>query len=626
MNGMKPGQEVAVIASLAARVSLPPFAPGGAGERESSPGLVTALRDEAQATQGPVFASALALGGHGLVSLWAINAVALKIPHERVTPLAQVPGVDRVRLDATIPAPPPIPRGVAVRAGRGRVTLSGGPEWDISMLGAPSLWAAGATGSGVVVATLDTGVDAQHPDLAARWRGGSNSWFDPNGEHATPDDVNGHGTQTMGLIVGGNAGGTSIGMAPGAAWIAAKIFNDAGQATLSGIHQAYQWLLDPDGNPNTLDSPQVVNNSWSLQSTVGACSTEFADDVAILRAAGIAVVFSAGNDGPSANTGSSPANNAGSLAVGAVDSARNVASFSSRGPSACDGGTYPKLVAPGVSVRTADLSFGGVVPNPYAVVTGTSFAAPLVTGAIALLWSAHPRTTLAAMETILEATAADLGSPGADNDSGFGLPDVVAASSQLWPPVAANDAYTVEVGATLDVSAPGLLANDVSPEGRPLAANLVRAPASGRLTLRWNGSFSFTAPVKVGAVAFLYSAVDGILRSAPATVTINVTHVAPVANDDAFDVAKDSQGASLDVLANDLVTAPATFVKTNSPPNPSPRIMSAPTMGGTVLVLGNGTLRYRPAAGFQGVETFTYRFRDSLGAASNTATVRVTVP
>ena len=418
---MTAGQEVAVIVYLADRVSLSAFAPAGAGERDASPALVTALKNKAQSTQGPVFASAVAVDGRGLVSLWAINAIALKLPNEHVPSLAQIPGVESVRLDAVIQAPAPSPAAPP----------PGTPEWNISMLGAPDLWAAGSTGSGVVVASLDTGVDAEHPDLSARWRGGANSWFDPNGEHATPDDVIGHGTQAMGLIVGGDAGGSSIGMAPGATWIAAKIFNDAGQATLSGIHQAFQWALDPDGSPETVDSPHVVNNSWGFQPTVGTCWTEFADDIAILRAAGIAVVFSAGNDGGAAGTSESPANNVGSVSVGAVDSSRSVASFSSRGPSACDGGVFPKLAAPGVSVRTADLSFGGTVPDPYAVVSGTSFSAPHVTGAMALLWSAHPSTSLAAMEAILESTAADLGIPGPDNDGGFGLPDLVAASFAL---------------------------------------------------------------------------------------------------------------------------------------------------------------------------------------------------
>ena len=107
----------------------------------------------------------------------------------------------------------------------------------------------GVRGQGVVIASMDTGVDATHPDLSATWRGGGNSWFDPNGQHATPTDVSGHGTQTMGVMVGRSVGGSAIGMAPDARWIAVKIFNDRGVTTTTMIHRGFQWLLDPDGEP-----------------------------------------------------------------------------------------------------------------------------------------------------------------------------------------------------------------------------------------------------------------------------------------------------------------------------------------------------------------------------------------
>jgi subtilisin family serine protease len=118
------------------------------------------------------------------------------------------------------------------------------------------------TGSNVVVASLDTGVDTTNPDLAASWRGGTDSWFDPYGQHATPSDLNGHGTSTMDVIIGRSASGMAIGVAPGAKWIAAKIFDDTGAASLTAIHLSFQWLLDPSGNPAIPNAPQVVNNSW----------------------------------------------------------------------------------------------------------------------------------------------------------------------------------------------------------------------------------------------------------------------------------------------------------------------------------------------------------------------------
>ena len=162
---------------------------------------------------------------------------------------------------------------------------------------------------------MDTGVDTTSPDVAAAWRGGSNSWYDPSGEHATPVDVNGHGTWTMGVMVGGATGGTSVGVAPGSKWIAAKIFNDHNQATTAGIHQSFQWLLDPDANPATHDAPNVVNDSWTM-AAFGACDLEFQLDLQSLRAAGIVPVFAAGNSGPLGGTDFSPSNYPEAFAVG----------------------------------------------------------------------------------------------------------------------------------------------------------------------------------------------------------------------------------------------------------------------------------------------------------------------
>ena len=173
-----------------------------------------------------------------------------------------------------------------------------------------------------------------------------------------------------------------------------------------------------------------------------------------------------------------------------------------------------------------------------------------------------------------------------------------------------------------------MLGNDTSPDLLPLTAALVTGPTlASSFSLNPDGSFSYaTSSTAVTTDSFTYRAFDGTLYSAPATVTLHLTgHPAPIANDDLFSVAMNT-ATPLDVLANDSAFAPATIVRTNSPPNnQSPRIMSAPTRGGTVLVLANGTIRYTPAHNFTGTDIFTYRFRDSMNANSNTATVRVNV-
>lgn len=315
-------------------------------------------------------------------------------------------------------------------------------EANLSSVNAPALWALGWQGQGVVVASLDTGVDLTHPELAARWRGGANSWFDPYGQHATPTDLNGHGTLTMGVMVGGSGGGSVIGLAPQARWIAARIFNDRGEATATAIHQAFQWLLDPDGNPATADAPQVVSNSWTLNAP--GCNLAFELDLQALRAAGILPVFAAGNAGPEAATSRSPANNPSAFAVGAVADNDMLYAGSGRGPSACSGAhpVYPHLTAPGVAIRTTARG-GGYDDNA----TGTSLAAPHVAGGLALLLSAFPHLSVAQQEAALLNSAHDLGIPGADNDFGAGRLDLQASyqwlvdsgiAPQSGPPIVVN--------------------------------------------------------------------------------------------------------------------------------------------------------------------------------------------
>ena len=196
---------------------------------------------------------------------------------------------------------------------------------------------------------------------------------------------------------------------------------------MSAIHQAFQWILDPDNNPDTDDAPDVVNNSWGADDSVNECIYEFQEDIQALRTSEIAVVFSAGNGGPALSTSISPANYPENFTVGAVDDNSDILVFSSRGPSACNGSIYPLVAAPGVNIRTADLTFGGVFPNSYSNVTGTSFAAAHVTGAMALLLGAYPCLAVTELAISLKDSAVDLGSPGPDNESGYGLIDSIAA-------------------------------------------------------------------------------------------------------------------------------------------------------------------------------------------------------
>ncbi len=302
-------------------------------------------------------------------------------------------------------------------------TASLGP--NLKLIGVEPVWARGITGKGIVVALLDSGVDMTHPEFEARWRGGSNSWFDPYDEHPEgPIDASGHGTQMLGVILGGAESGTSLGVAPDAQWIAARVFNDRGRATTQAIHQALKWVLDPDDNPATNDAPQVVNSSWS--SAGALCEPEFDDDLRALRAAGILPVFAAGTGKPV-----SPADSPEAFAVGALAADGQTPYFDTAfGPSTCNGKTtiYPQMTAPGEGIYTTD-RFG-----LYTTVDGTSLAAAHVSGTLALLLSARPSLTADEQETILKGTAVDLGQPGPDNQFGFGRVNADAAIRRALAP------------------------------------------------------------------------------------------------------------------------------------------------------------------------------------------------
>ena len=351
--------------------------------------------------------------------LWLINALAVKLPPYLISILSNQPQVNHIDLDAVIKL-----------SGHTVSTSNSPPTWNLDAVKATSLWNDGIIGEGIVIASMDTGVDGQHPDLAASWRGGTNSWFDPYSVYLQPHDGMGHGTQVMGVMVGGDASGTSIGVAPGAHWISAKIFKDDATATLGAIHSGFQWLLDPDGDSLTDDAPDIVNNSWGSISSQSTCDTEFHVDIDELKLADIEVVFAAGNGGPFDYSLYSPADYAEVISVGSVDEFMNVANTSSRGASNCSTGFYPNLAAPGVGIYTTDLSPAVFGPQ-YVTVEGTSFAAPHLTGIIALLKSEVPTASHNDIRNALYTTALDLDAPGPDNVTGYGLVDAHQALLKL---------------------------------------------------------------------------------------------------------------------------------------------------------------------------------------------------
>ena len=276
----------------------------------------------------------------------------------------------------------------------GAASPPGGIGWNVTMIGADKVWEEfGVRGEGIVVGQSDSGVDVNHPELKESYRGntGGNdyNWFDPWTGEPAPFDGNGHGTHTLGTIVGQNG----IGIAPDATWFAcANLVRNLANPAL--YLDCMQFMLAPfpqDGDPFTDGDPtlaaDVLNNSWGCPELEGCDADSLKPAADNLRAAGIFVVVSTGNDGPLCNTVNAPLSLYDSaFSVGAIDQFGNVADFSSRGPVTADGSgrIKPDIVAPGVNILSS-LPGGNYGEN-----SGTSMAGPHIVGAVALLWSADP--------------------------------------------------------------------------------------------------------------------------------------------------------------------------------------------------------------------------------------------
>lgn len=389
--------------------------------------VADSLQAVADASQAPIQALLETHAAAGRVSdvrqFWIFNGFAATVDATALAALADHPAVASITLDDTFRLPEPIP------ADADEPAL---PGWALESVRAPRVWGEyGVRGAGVVVGIMDSGVDGGHPALADSWRGRTGdpaaSWFVPTGEnYPTPGDGHGHGTHVAGSIVGA-APGEVTGVAPEAEWIAAKIFTDFGATSDSIIHAAFEWMLAPGGDPSV--APDVVNNSWGSDLTL---RTEFWQDVAAWEAAGIVPVFANGNSGPGTGTVGSPASYPHAIGVGAVDADDQIAWFSSRGPVTWDGVEYtkPDLAAPGHYIRSTwprHLSDDG-----YHTISGTSMAAPHVTGVVALMLSAAPGMTVAEVRDALVGTVRSSSHLRAlPNAYGAGIVDAYAAVTRV---------------------------------------------------------------------------------------------------------------------------------------------------------------------------------------------------
>ncbi|MEV0273459.1 S8 family serine peptidase [Hamadaea sp. NPDC050747] len=308
-------------------------------------------------------------------------------------------------------------------------------EWGVANIQADDVWAEyGVHGEGITIASIDTGVQYDHPALVRQYRGNNGdgtfdhnyNWFDAAGTcGATPCDGHGHGTHTMGTMVGDDGAGHQIGVAPGAKWITANgCCPDDTALIASG-----QWMLEPTDlagqNPDASKRPNIVNNSWG--STTPSDEPILEDISLAWTASGIFGIFANGNSGPACQTSGSPGSRVINYSVGAYDATNAIADFSSRG-SGQDGAIKPDISAPGASILSS------LPGNRYEAWDGTSMATPHVAGTIALLWSAAGALVGDIDETraLLDGTAIDSpdsqcgGTDGDNNVFGQGRLDALA--------------------------------------------------------------------------------------------------------------------------------------------------------------------------------------------------------
>jgi len=421
-------QIVPVIVDLHGQANLGVAVDGALSATDTRVRIVSALQANAARSQAPLQAyleGALAAGRvESYTPFWIFNGIALRAQPSAIQAIAANPAVASVRLDHWR-------RWVASGSPRPRLRSSeaqSGVEWGVDRIRADEVWSMlHISGTGALVAGMDTGVDWLHPALQANYvgynpHGPANhtyGWYDAtSGGARYPVDGHGHGSHTLGTVVG--QGG--IGVAPGARWIAVRVLDNQGYGYDSWIHAGFQWLLAPGGDPAR--APDVVNCSWG---NPYSGLTIFQDDLRALQAAGVLAVFSSGNSGPYPSSVGSPASLPEAFAVGATDDEDDVANFSSRGPSPW-GEIRPHVVAPGVDVVSS--LPGGATGSR----NGTSMAAPHVSGVVALLRSVSPTLSITRALAVITSTAVPLGVPYPNNDAGWGRVDAFAALAALVEP------------------------------------------------------------------------------------------------------------------------------------------------------------------------------------------------
>ncbi len=337
-----------------------------------------------------------------------------------------------------------------------------GTSSNLQHINVTNAWSLGFTGEGMVVGSIDTGVRFTHEALVDQYRGNKidglehdHHWWDAVSGRKTPYDDQGHGSHTIGIMVGAKETGDEIGVAPGAKYVACKAINGNGTGFGWDFLECGQFMLAPwDLAGENLDPnlrPHVVNNSW------GSCdqhySSWFADAIDAWVAAGIYPVFSNGNAAncgysypPALNTVGNPARAYNVTAVGSTGMDNGeYANYSTWGPTDSEDTVNPsgypwikpQVVAPGVDIRSAVASSD----NTYGYWSGTSMSAPHVSGLVTLMWEAGGCLLgdYATTETLIQESAVPIPYATGNGDEG---PENVPNHATGWGEIDVLEAVT----------------------------------------------------------------------------------------------------------------------------------------------------------------------------------------
>lgn len=405
--------------------------------------VITRLQAKADATQPAVIARLKETPGinvSAIYSLWINNSLLVLARPDAITRMADWAEIKTLNWNAPAEL-------AAITASYASAPTPNGSEPGLRAIKAPFMWKKGYTGYGRKAMIIDTGQDGDHPALIANFWGNNVPMNQAWHGSTIPEDCGDHGTHVAGTIAGlDRKTNDTIGVAFNAHWLGAPMQFSIGAEsgcqreftqTVYSNFSSFQWALNPDGNAQTTsDMPDVINCSWK-SGNFGCGISQAITLLNSCEAAGIAVVFAAGNDGPGSSTVTSGSEMnmdlVNTFAVGAVNGANAsfpIANFSSRGPTTCNNATgslqiKPEVSAPGVAVRS---SFNGGV---YQSIDGTSMAAPHASGAIVLLKEAFPALSGTAIKLALYNTADDLGQPGEDNVYGNGMINLEKAYNYL---------------------------------------------------------------------------------------------------------------------------------------------------------------------------------------------------